>query len=166
VLDRRAMCSQSGLQLRRVCIHKLPTYFSRFLLCSTVTLYCYSLASKKVQNFFGWVVKNKGVRGVGGTPRCLFSYTYVPPAQGGGGGGQNILPPPPPYIKKHVFVRVSGCNSVLVCDQMGSETRKKRDAAVTIHHYKAEQRSRIIYYRGKATTFECDSIVDNCFQLS
>ena len=49
---------------------------------------------------------------------------------------------------------------------MGSKAHKNRSAAVSLHHYKAEQRSRIIIYRGKAITFECDSIVDNCFQLN
>jgi hypothetical protein len=102
---------------------------------------------------------------VGGTPRCLFSYTHTPPAQGGGGGGQIESTPTPLYVKSLVFLRVSDCNSVLVCDQMGSETRKKRSAAVSLHHYKAEQRSRIIIYMGKATTFECDLIVDICLHF-
>ena len=102
---------------------------------------------------------------MGATPRCLFSYTYVPPAQGGGGGGIFQMPTTPLYAKRHAILRVTDCNIVLVCDQMGSETRKKRDAAVSLHHYKAEQRSYIIIYRGKAITFECDLIVDNCLHF-
>jgi hypothetical protein len=75
------------------------------------------------------------------------------------------LPPPPPYVKKHAFSRVSGCNSVLVCDQMVSEAHKKRDASMSLHHYKAAHRAYIIIYRGEAITFECDLIVDNCLHF-
>ena len=85
---------------------------------------------------------------MGGTPRCLFSYTYAPPTQGGGGGGLFQMPTTPLYAKRHAILRVTDCNSVLVLDQMASEAHKKRDASVSIHHHKAAHGSYcIMLYR-------------------
>ena len=109
-------------------------------------------------------MKNIGGRGEGATPRCLFSTTHTPPAQGRGGGGQIKVPPAPLWEKRHAIPRVSRCNSVLVCDQMVSEAHKKRDAAVSLHHYKAAHRSNIIIHRGKATTLHCDWVGEPGFQ--
>ena len=78
---------------------------------------------------------------MGGTPRCLFSYTHAPPAQDGGGGGIFQMPTTPLYAKKHAILQVSGCNSVLVLDQMGSKAHENGDAAVSLHRVEAAHRA-------------------------
>jgi len=51
------------------------------------------------------------------------------------------MPTTPLYVKRHVFLRVTECNSVLVLDQMVSEAHKKRSAAMPLSLVKAAHRA-------------------------